>query len=136
MEKATFVAGCFWHLEADFSKVKGVKKTTVGYMGGKIKNPSYEQVCTNKTGYIEVVQVEYDPKKVSYEQLLDVFWNAHDPTTIDRQGPDVGTQYKSVIFSHSREQEDEARKSKEELEKSGRYAGRIVTAVEPSSTFW
>ena len=101
MEKATFGAGCFWGVEAAFRQINGVTSTAVGYSGGSLDNPSYEDVCTNTTGHAEVVQVEYDPAQVSYEQLLDVFWNNHDPTTSNRQGPDVGTQYRSVIFYHS-----------------------------------
>src|SRR3984893_4207208 len=104
MEKATFGAGCFWGLEAAFRQVKGVTSTAVGYMGGTLKNPSYENVCTDKTGHAEVVQVEFDPSQVSYEELLRVFWENHDPTTLNRQGPDVGTQYRSAIFYHTPEQ--------------------------------
>lgn len=108
MEKATFGAGCFWGVEAAFRQVPGVVATAVGYEGGRLERPSYKDVCTDKTGHVEVVQVEYDPAKVSYERLLDVFWNNHDPTTKNRQGPDVGTQYRSVIFYHSPEQQKAA----------------------------
>ena len=117
-------------------QVKGVKNTAVGYMGGTTKNPTYEQVCANKTGHAEVTQVEYDPKEVSYKGLLKVFWEIHDPTTVDRQGPDVGSQYRSVIFYHTPEQKRLAEKSKEEIEASGKYEEPIVTAIEPAGTFW
>src|SRR5574337_553235 len=108
MEKATFGAGCFWGVEAAFRKVKGVLSTAVGYSGGTLKNPTYEDVCTDRTGHAEVVQIEYDPGQVSYEQLLDIFWQIHDPTTLNRQGPDVGTQYRSVVFYHTQEQKGAA----------------------------
>lgn len=136
MEKATFGGGCFWGIEETFRKIKGVKKTTVGYMGGKIKNPTYEQVCTDKTGHVEVVQVEFDPKILSYEDLLQIFWNAHNPTTLDRQGPDIGTQYKSVIFYYSEKQKESAMKSKEKLEKSKKFKEKIVTAILPAQEFY
>src|SRR5260370_35353139 len=119
MLTATFGAGCFWGVEAAFRQVQGVTDTAVGYMGGALKNPSYEDVCTDRTGHAEVVQVQYDPEQISYEDLLRVFWENHDPTTRNRQGPDVGSQYRSVIFYHSPEQEVAARKSKEELDRSG-----------------
>jgi peptide-methionine (S)-S-oxide reductase len=133
--KATFGAGCFWCVEHVFRKTKGITSTTVGYMGGTLKNPTYEDVCTDTTGHAEVVQVEYDPSKVSYREILDVFWNCHDPTTPNRQGPDVGTQYRSVIFCHTPEQEKEAKKSKEELENSGKYK-KIVTEIVLASQFY
>ncbi len=136
MEKATFGAGCFWGVEAAFRQVKGVKATAVGYAGGSLKNPTYHDVCTDRTGHAEVVQVEFDPSAVSYEELLDVFWMNHDPTTLNRQGPDSGTQYRSVIFFHSPEQEAAAMASKEKLEQSGRYARRIVTEVAPAPEFY
>ncbi|MGI0068618.1 MAG: peptide-methionine (S)-S-oxide reductase MsrA, partial [Nitrosopumilaceae archaeon] len=115
---------------------KGITSTTVGYMGGNLKNPTYEDVCTDKTGHAEVVQVEYDPSKISYRQILDVFWNCHDPTTMNKQGPDIGTQYRSVIFYHNQEQEEEAKKSKEELQNSGKYGKKIVTEVIPASEYY
>ena len=136
MEKATFGAGCFWGVEAAFRQVKGVKATAVGYMGGKLENPTYQDVCTDRTGHAEVVQVEFDPALVSYEDLLRVFWENHDPTTPNRQGPDVGTQYRSVIFFHSPHQQAAAKISKEEIEKSGRYKRPIVTEITPAGEFW
>ncbi len=136
MEKATFAAGCFWGVEATFRQVKGVASTAVGYMGGTLKNPTYKDVCTDKTGHAEVTQIEYDPSVVSYNELLKVFWMAHNPTTLNRQGPDVGTQYRSVIFFHSPEQEAAAHASKEELEKTGIYKRPIVTQIVPASDFW
>lgn len=134
--KATFGAGCFWGVEAQFRQVKGVISTAVGYMGGTLDNPTYQDVCTDRTGHAEVVEVDYDPEGVSYEDLLEVFWNHHDPTTLNRQGPDVGTQYRSVIFFHSPEQEAAARASKEELEQSKRFRSPIVTQIVPAKTFW
>lgn len=136
MEKATFGAGCFWHVEDTFRKVNGVSSTTVGYMGGRLKNPTYEDVCTDKTGHAEVVQVEYDPSKVSYEDLLNLFWEIHDPTTLNRQGPDEGTQYRSAIFFHNAEQEKLAKASKEKLQESGKHKRPVVTEIAPASDFW
>lgn len=136
MYKATFGAGCFWHVEESFRKVKGVISTTVGYMGGTLKNPTYKDVCSDKTGHAEVVQIEYEPSKVPYEELLDIFWSIHEPTTLNRQGPDVGTQYKSVIFYHNEEQKNAAIKSKEELQKSRKYKNKIVTEIKPASEFY
>jgi peptide-methionine (S)-S-oxide reductase len=136
MEKATFGAGCFWGVEAAFRKVKGVKATAVGYSGGSLSNPTYEDVCTNRTGHAEVVQVEYDPAQVSYDDLLSIFWENHDPTTLNRQGPDVGTQYRSVIFYHTPQQKAAAAASKERLANSGKYRRPIVTEILPASTFW
>jgi peptide-methionine (S)-S-oxide reductase len=136
MEKATFAAGCFWGVEAAFREVPGIVSTAVGYMGGTLKNPTYEDVCTDRTGHAEVVQVEYDPSKVSFDGLLKVFWETHDPTTLNRQGPDVGTQYRSVIFFHTPEQEAEAKASKEQLEQRRAYKRPIVTAIAPASEFW
>ncbi|HWQ03210.1 MAG TPA: peptide-methionine (S)-S-oxide reductase MsrA [Candidatus Nitrosotenuis sp.] len=136
MQTATFGAGCFWGVEAAFRETPGVVETAVGYMGGKLENPTYEDVCTNRTGHAEVVQVKFDPARVSYEQLLEVFWGAHDPTTLNRQGPDVGTQYRSAIFFHSPEQEAAAKASKERLQQSGRYRRPIVTEITPAATFW
>ena len=136
-EKATFAAGCFWGVEAAFRKVDGVTKTTVGYTGGKKTNPTYEEVCTDRTGHAEAVLVEYDPLKISYEKLLDVFWNKHDPTTPNRQGPDVGSQYRSSIFYHTSEQRDAALSSKKRLEESGKHGRkRIVTEIVPATEFY
>jgi peptide-methionine (S)-S-oxide reductase len=136
MEKATFGAGCFWGVEETLRQVKGVTSTAVGYAGGMLDRPTYEDVCTDKTGHAEVVQVEYDPAQVSYEQLLHVFWSNHDPTTLNRQGPDFGTQYRSVIFYHSPEQQASAVAFKEKLDKSGTYRRPIVTEIVSASTFW
>ncbi|MBI4706437.1 MAG: bifunctional methionine sulfoxide reductase B/A protein [Candidatus Omnitrophica bacterium] len=133
---AVFGAGCFWGVEAAFSQVKGVVNTTVGFMGGSTKNPTYKQVCTDRTAHAEVVRVEYDPEKVSYEKLLDVFWNIHDPTTPNRQGPDLGSQYRSVIFYHTSEQERAALLSKEKLEKSGKFKRPVVTEIAPEKEFY
>lgn len=134
---ATFGAGCFWGVEDAFRRVRGVTGTVAGYMGGTTKNPSYEQVCTGQTGHAEVVQVTFDPSVVSYEKLLSVFWSIHDPTQLNRQGPDIGTNYRSVIFYHDPEQGRLARKSKEDLQLSGRFGfGRIVTAIQPAPEFW
>jgi peptide-methionine (S)-S-oxide reductase len=136
MEKATFAAGCFWGVEAAFRKIKGVTSATVGYSGGSLQNPTYRDVCTDNTGHAEVVQVEYDPAQVPYEQLLDVYWSIHDPTTLNRQGPDFGTQYRSVIFYHTPQQKAAATASKEKLAKSGKYKRPVVTAIEPAAAFW
>lgn len=135
-EKATFGAGCFWGVEAAFRSVPGVVSTQVGYAGGHTKSPTYQDVCTDRTGHAEVVEVEYDPAQVSYERLLDVFWAAHDPTQLNRQGPDVGTQYRSVIFCHTPAQQEAARASKARLEASGRYARPVVTRIEAAGEFW
>jgi peptide-methionine (S)-S-oxide reductase len=136
MSKASFAAGCFWGVEAAFRQIPGVLATAVGYEGGSTENPTYEQVCAKNTGHAETVEVDYDPKRVSFPQLLKVFWENHDPTTLNRQGPDVGEQYRSAIFFHDAEQEREARASKEELEKSGRYRRPVVTEITPASKFW
>ncbi len=136
MEKATFGAGCFWGVEAAFRQLPGVVSTAVGYMGGTLKSPTYKDVCTDQTGHAEVVEVTYDPAKVSYDQVLKVFWEIHDPTTLNRQGPDVGTQYRSVIFFHAPEQEAAARASKEKLEQARAYKRPIVTEITPASEFW
>ncbi len=136
LEKATFGAGCFWGVESAFRKVPGVVSATVGYTGGSHENPTYEDVCTGRTGHAEAVQLEYDPSTVTYEELLDVFWNIHDPTTPNRQGPDVGSQYRSAIFSHDAEQEAAAMASKEKLDGSGRLPKPIVTEIAPASTFY
>ena len=136
MEKATFGAGCFWHIEEEFKKLKGVTSTSVGFMGGSLKNPSYKDVCTGNTGHAEVVHLEYDPKVISYEKLLELFWNIHDPTTLNRQGPDVGSQYRSIIFFHNPEQEKLANVSKIELEKAGKLKNKIVTEIKPAQVFY
>ncbi len=136
MEKATFAAGCFWGVEAAFREAKGVTSTQVGYAGGTLEDPTYEKVCTGETGHAEAVQVEYDPSKVSYDELLAVFWEIHDPTTLNRQGPDVGAQYRSAIFFHDADQEAAARTSKEKLQGSGRFGREIVTEITPVSTFY
>jgi peptide-methionine (S)-S-oxide reductase len=133
--KATFGAGCFWHVEELFSKVKGVTSTAVGYTGGHLENPTYEDVCTDKTGHAEAVQVEYDPNQVSYDDLLKIFWENHDPTTTNRQGPDIGTQYRSAIFFHDSEQEKTAIQSKEKLQNSNQFSRDIVTQIIPAKTF-
>lgn len=133
---ATFAAGCFWGVEAAFRQVKGVVATSVGYQGGAMKNPTYKDVCTDRTGHAEVVQVEFDPAVVSYETLLNVFWGCHDPTAINRQGPDVGTQYRSAIFTHSAEQDALARASKDMLNATGRYSRPIATEIAPAPEFW
>lgn len=136
MEKATFGAGCFWGVESAFAELKGVKKTSVGFMGGKLKNPSYKDVCTDKTGHAEIVQVEYNPSKVSYQELLDIFWKVHDPTQFHKQGPDVGSQYRSIIFYHNEKQKKIAMKSKEKLQKSKKYKNKIVTDIKPALIFY
>jgi len=136
MAKATFAAGCFWGVEEAFRTLPGVLATTVGYSGGSTPNATYEQVCSGRTGHAESVLVEYDPAQVSYEQLLDVFWNEHDPTTLNRQGPDVGTQYRSAIFFHDPEQQRAALASKERLEQSGRFRRPIVTEILPAAPFY
>jgi peptide-methionine (S)-S-oxide reductase len=137
MEKATFAAGCFWGVEAAFRQVKGVVATTVGYSGGHTQNPTYKEVCTDRTGHAESVLVEYDPAKVSYEDLLDVFWQSHDPTQMNRQGADVGTQYRSAVFYHTPEQRDAAIASKERLQATPKYESRpIATEIVPASEFY
>jgi len=134
--KATFGAGCFWHVEDLLHKTKGVKSTAVGYIGGQLPNPTYEEVCTDKTGHAEAVEVDYDPDKISYKELLDVFWANHNPTTLNRQGPDVGIQYRSAIFYHNEKQKEIAENSKKSLEKSGKYDSPIVTEIVPAPTFY
>ena len=134
--KATFGAGCFWHVEDLLSKTKGVKSTKVGYIGGQLPNPTYDEVCTDKTGHAEAVEVEYDPNEISYEELLDVFWKNHNPTTLNRQGPDIGIQYRSVIFYHNDEQKEIAEKSKQTLEKSRQFKNPIVTEIVPTQAFY
>ena len=134
--KATFGAGCFWHVEDLFRKTKGVKSTKVGYTGGNLTNPTYEEVCTDRTGHAEAVQVEYDPDEISYEELLNIFWNNHDPTSLNRQGPDVGNQYRSSIFVHDDSQKQIAEKSKDDLNSSGKFPKDIVTEIIPSPEFY
>jgi peptide-methionine (S)-S-oxide reductase len=134
---ATFGMGCFWCSEDIFREAKGVKSTAVGYMGGSLENPTYEDVCTDETGHAEVVHVEYDPAIVSYPELLDLFWRTHDPTTLNRQGPDIGKQYRSAVFFHTPDQEEAAMKKKDELQNSRQFNGRrIVTQIVPASKFW
>lgn len=135
-EKATFAAGCFWGVQEAFARLKGVVSTRAGYTGGDFESPAYEDVCTGATGHAEAVEVVYEPEVVSYETLLDIFWSIHDPTTIDRQGPDIGAQYRSVIFFHTDEQGKEARLSKERLEKSARFGSAIVTGILPAGVFY
>lgn len=136
MEKATFAAGCFWGVEAKFRKLYGVKSTQVGYTGGHKENPTYEEVCSDSTGHAEAVEITFESEKISYQQLLEVFWDIHNPTTPDRQGVDVGSQYRSAIFFHNKEQEKLAFESKKELEKSGIFDTPIVTEILPASKFW
>ena len=135
-ETATFGAGCFWSPEAEFRQLRGVVDAEVGYAGGSTEDPTYRQVCSGRTGHAEVVRVHYDPDRVSYGELLDRFWAMHDPTQRNRQGPDIGTQYRSAIFTHSAEQEEAAKASKEALERSGRLSRPVVTEIEPAGEFW
>ena len=134
--KATFGAGCFWGVEAAYRQIPGVISTAVGYLGGTMQNPTYYDVCSGRTGHAEVVEVTYDPDRVTYDDLLTVFWDNHDPTTLNRQGPDVGTQYRSAIFYHDEDQKQAALSSKEEREKSGRYRRPIVTEITPATDFY
>lgn len=136
MEKATFAAGCFWGVEDKFRKINGVISTQVGYTGGNTQNPTYEEVCTNTTGHAEAVEVTYDPEVVSYDELLNIFWNMHDPTTLNKQGFDIGSQYRSAIFFHNEEQERLAKESKENMDKSGKFKKPIVTEIIPAGIFW
>ena len=136
MAKATFAAGCFWGVEAAFRRIPGVLGTRVGYIGGKTSNPTYKEVCTDTTGHAEAVEVDYDSAKTPYSSLLKVFWENHNPTQVNRQGPDVGTQYRTAIFFHSPEQEAEARASKAALEKSKKFAAKIATQIVPAETFY
>jgi len=136
IEKATFGAGCFWGVEATFRQVPGVTATAVGYAGGKTKNPTYKDVCSDQTGHAEVVEVQFDPAQVSYDTLLNIFWENHDPTTKNRQGPDWGSQYRSAIFVHSPEQEKIARESKDRLQASGKWSRPIVTEITPAPEFY
>jgi peptide-methionine (S)-S-oxide reductase len=136
LQTATFGAGCFWGVEETFRQVPGVKDAAVGYSGGWLENPTYRDVCSDRTGHAEAVQVKYDPREVSYDELLQVFWNNHNPTTRNRQGPDFGSQYRSVIFFHTPEQEASAKRSKEELDRSGRFRNPIVTEIVPAAPFY
>jgi peptide-methionine (S)-S-oxide reductase len=136
MEQATFGAGCFWGVEAAFRQLKGVTNTEVGYMGGTLDNPTYQDVCTDRTGHAEVVRVEYDPAQVSYQDLLNVFWENHDPTTLNRQGPDIGTQYRSAIFYYTPEQEKIAQASKQAIADAKKFRRPIVTEIVPATEFW
>jgi peptide-methionine (S)-S-oxide reductase len=135
-KKATFAAGCFWGVEASFRRVKGILSTQVGYSGGHVANPSYREVCTGKTGHAESVRLEYDPDLISYEELLEVFWDIHDPTSSNRQGPDIGSQYRSVIFYHDEDQRKSAKKSVARLQRSGEYKRDIVTEIVPAAEFY
>ena len=136
MEKATFGAGCFWGVEAAFRQLDGVVRTTVGYSGGHSADPSYQEVCGDETGHAEVVEVAFDPARIGYEQLLEVFWRSHDPTQVNRQGPDIGTQYRTVIFTHSPAQAAAAQASKERLAASGRLRRPVATEILPAGPFW
>ncbi len=136
VEKATFAGGCFWCIEAVFEQIPGVLKVTSGYTGGRVANPTYKQVCGGDTGHAEAVEIEFDPGKVTYEKLLDVFWSAHDPTTLNRQGADVGSQYRSAIFHHSDAQRKTAEASMRRLEESGRHSGPVVTTIEKAGIFY
>ena len=136
MAKATFAAGCFWGVEAEFRRLKGATSTQVGYTGGHTNDPNYKQVCTDGTGHAEAVEVDYDPAQISYDALLNAFWAMHDPTTMNRQGPDVGSQYRSVIFFHTPEQEATAKASRDKLAASGKFKRPIVTEIVPAGKFW
>lgn len=136
MEKATFAAGCFWGVEARFQQLPGVIATAVGYEGGSLANPSYQQVCTDRTGHAEAVEIDFDPSKIGYQQLLDEFFALHDPTQLNRQGPDWGAQYRSVVFYHSPEQEKAAKETIARLTAEKRFSKPIVTQVVPAETFW
>lgn len=136
MEKATFAAGCFWGVEETFRNLPGVTETQVGYSGGQTENPTYKEVCTDRTGHAEAVEVTYDPARISYAELLKVFWENHNPTELNRQGPDWGTQYRSAIFYHSPEQQAEAQASKTALQQSGRFSKPIVTQIVPAAPFY
>ncbi len=136
MALATFAAGCFWGVEAAFRELPGVETTRVGYIGGHTDNPSYRDVCTDRTGHAEAVEVTYDPDAVSFERLLETFWEIHDPTTVNRQGPDVGSQYRSAIFYRTAEEREAAERSRERLQGSGRYPGTVVTEIVPATKFY
>ena len=135
-ETATFAAGCFWGVEVTFRNIDGVLDAIVGYTGGSTEKPTYEQVCSSGTGHAEAVEVTFDPERLSYDELLDVFWQNHDPTQVNRQGPDRGSQYRSAVFFHSPEQEEAARRSKEALDTSGRLSRPVATEITAASTFW
>lgn len=135
-ETATFANGCFWCSEAVFKRLKGIKSVLPGYSGGQVKNPSYEQVCSGRTGHAESIQIEFDPKVISFEKILDIFWRTHDPTTLNRQGNDVGTQYRSAIFYHDLKQKEIAEESRRELENEGVYKNPIVTEITPFNSFY
>lgn len=135
-EKATFAAGCFWGVEAEFRKVEGVASVRVGYIGGHTTHPTYKEVCTDNTGHAEAVEMEFDPKKISYTQLLEVFWKIHNPTTLNRQGPDVGSQYRSAIFYHNADQAHLAEQSKQACNASGKFKQKIVTEIVPATVFY
>ena len=134
--KATFAAGCFWGVEELFGNTKGVTFTMVGYTGGNFPNPTYQDVCTGRTGHAEAIQLEFDPNVISYEDLLDIFWANHNPTTPNQQGPDVGSQYRSAVFFHDSDQENKARKAKQDLEESGKFSRKIVTEIVKATTFF
>ncbi|MGB6041812.1 MAG: peptide-methionine (S)-S-oxide reductase MsrA [Pirellulales bacterium] len=136
MDKATFGAGCFWGVEAAFQDLNGVLETAVGYSGGPTDSPNYQEVCTGTTGHAEVLQIQFDPERISYEQLLEVFWNCHDPTTPNRQGPDIGSQYRSAIFFHSPQQEELALQARQRLETNGKFDRPVVTQIEAAGPFW
>lgn len=136
MEKAIFAAGCFWGVEEDFREILGVISTRVGYTGGHLDNPTYQQVCTDSTGHAEAVEITFDPDQISYAQLLEIFWHSHDPTQLNRQGPDFGTQYRSAIFYTTEEQRLIAEGSLEQQQGSGKHLRRVVTEIVPASTFW
>ncbi|OCL26201.1 peptide-methionine (S)-S-oxide reductase [Orenia metallireducens] len=136
MEKATFAAGCFWGVQALFDKIDGVISTTVGYIGGQTDEPTYEEVCTDQTGHAEAIEITFDPSEITYKELLELFWNNHNPTTLNRQGVDVGTQYRSAIFYHNKEQEEIAKQSKEALANSNKYQNPIVTEIVAATTFY
>ncbi len=135
-EKATFAAGCFWGVEAAFMKVEGVVETSVGYIGGHVENPTYEQVCSDKTGHAEAIEIDFDPEVITFEELLDIFWEIHDPTTLNRQGPDVGSQYRSAIFFHSQEQQEIALAARDALSASGEFDKPVVTQIDPAGTYY
>lgn len=136
IEKATFGAGCFWGVQAEFDKLKGVIKTVVGYAGSKFKNPTYQDVCTGNTGHAEVLQIEFDNEIISYDELLKTFWNIHNPTTPNRQGPNVGSQYRTIILTHNKEQKDKAAEAKKELNEKGIFVSEIVTEIVPIDKFY